>query len=91
MIVKSRPTIKPDGKGWLRIGHEVIYKGRIYFVFLMQTKGQEEVEINVMKKSEGEPAVTKSYYQIKDIFNVTGTREDFVKFIEYNFVNWIIE
>lgn len=90
MIVKSRPTIKPDGKGWLRIGHEVIYKGKNYFVYSKQVD-DKKVVINVLRKSKGEMLVTKAYYQIKDIFNVTGTREDFVKFIEYNFVNWIIE
>lgn len=90
VVVKGEPTVKTDGKGWVRIGHEVIYKRKKYFVYTEQTSAQE-VAINVMRKSDGKSLITKVHYQLKNIQNITSTQEDFVKFIKYNFVNWITE
>ena len=88
MNVKSKPSIKTDGDSWVRIGHEVVYKGKNYFVYSEQVD-DKEVVINVMKENKGESVVTKVYYQLKDISDITGTQEDYVQFIKYNFVNWL--
>lgn len=92
--VSEDPMIYRDAEGAMCVGHKVEYQDEEYFVIPYMTDDEMVFRIFKLDKRDGKRQyythIKKVHYKFSDIRDLTETKEDFVKFVKYNFYNWLV-